>query len=228
MVNRKLFMSALAGLALLAGTFVQQASATTLAQWTFETSLPTTAGPHLAEGGLFAASSEALGGTGGVYSNPVGNGTAESFSSTLWDLGDYYQFKTSSLGYQGLSLTFDAISSSTGPRDFKVQASTDGSLFTDIGFTYQNRVNSSPAWTSGSNSGLDTFTTSLPSSLDNQANIWVRLVQNSTTSASGGTVATSGTSRVDTVTIDGTEVPEPATCLLMLVGMAGMISRRRL
>ena len=56
-----------------------------LAAWTFETSVPVNGGPHQAEGGVFAASSTALGATGGTYSNPVGNGSLESFSSNGWD-----------------------------------------------------------------------------------------------------------------------------------------------
>ena len=43
--------------------------------------------------------------------------------------------------------------------------------------------------------------------LDNQANVYFRLIDNSTTSANGGTVAAAGTDRVDNFTISGTAIP---------------------
>src|SRR5690349_21798851 len=72
-----------------------------IADWTFETSVPTTAGPYVAEGGVNAATSFASGLHAGasVYSNPAGAGSAESFSSTAWAIGDYYQFTSSTIGY---------------------------------------------------------------------------------------------------------------------------------
>jgi hypothetical protein len=211
-------------------------AATILAGWTFETSLPTNAGPYVPEGGLFAATSQGSAGTGGTISNPVGNGSAESLSSTAWDAGDYYQFKTSSLGYENLTLSFDATSSNTGPRNFKVQASTDGSLFTDIGFSYFVLANAAPnaVWTSGTYLPEYNVGTSLPISLSNLADIYIRLVQVGTVSANGGTVTGAGTSRVDNVIVMGDEIPdvvipEPATlALLSLAGMATIsLARRR-
>ncbi len=78
---------AIAALATIAGSAT---AATTLAQWTFETSLPLTSGPHAAEGGVNAGPSSPASGfhTSGAtaYSNPVGNGSAESFSSNNWTL----------------------------------------------------------------------------------------------------------------------------------------------
>lgn len=202
--------------------------ATILAEWTFEASVPTTAGPHTAEGGIFAGSSQALGGTNGTWSNPAGNGSPESFSSSGWDVDDFIQFQTSSLGYKQLTLSFDATSSNTGPRDFKVQASTDGTTFNDIGFTYAALANSAPnpVWNSSTGSPIYTVTTSLPSSLDNLASIWVRLVQATTTSANGGTVAAAGTSRVDNVAISGL-VPEPGSATLLLLASVSITCFRR-
>jgi hypothetical protein len=203
--------------------------ATMLAEWTFETSIPTTAGPHTAEGGVFAGTSQALGGTGGTWSNPAGNGTAESFSSNGWDVGDYFQFMTSSTGYESLNLSFSATSSNTGPRDFKVQGSTDGVSFSDIGFAYAVLANATPnpVWNATTASAIYEVSTPLPASLENQASLWVRLVQNSTVSANGGTVAATGTSRVDTVRITGL-VPEPSTLVIAsIAGIAAFGLRRR-
>src|SRR5262249_6268835 len=71
-------------------------ASTVIADWTFETSQPTTAGPFNAEIGSGQATGHHAGAA--VYSTPVGNGSAHSFSSTVWAVGDYYQFEVSTLG----------------------------------------------------------------------------------------------------------------------------------
>lgn len=206
------------------------AQADTLANWTFETSIPSTAGPHAAEAGVFAGISLASGLHAGasVYSNPVGNGSAESFSSTAWAIGDYYQFATSSVGYENLSFSIDATSSNTGPRDFTVAYSTDGLSFIDIA-NYSVLANSSPnpVWNGTTASALYTTVVDLSSvaALDNAATVYFRVVQNSAVSANGGTVAAGGTSRVDNIVVEGTLIPEPASLALLALG--GLMLRRR-
>jgi hypothetical protein len=201
-----------------------------VAGWTFETSVPTTAGPHAAELGVNAGSgSPATGFHAGAttYSNPAGNGTAESFSSTNWLVGDYYQFQTSTVGYQGVSFSFSATSSGTGPRDFQIQYSTNGTVFAPLtpGTTYMVLANAAPnpVWNSSTASPLYNLSFNLPAALNNQAAIYLRLVNNSIVSAGGGTVASGGTSRVDTVMIEAAAIPEPgAGCFALLVcGVVG-------
>src|SRR5262245_18013945 len=102
--------------AAVAVVFVSSAnlSAALVAEWSFETSAPATAGPHNAEGGLNAGSvSQALGFHVGaaVYSSPAGNGTARSFSSNTWAVGDYYQFSTSTTGHSNLYVQWEQVSS---------------------------------------------------------------------------------------------------------------------
>ncbi|HEY2154598.1 MAG TPA: hypothetical protein VGH33_03145, partial [Isosphaeraceae bacterium] len=58
------------------------ARADVIADWTFETTLPTTAGPFAPEVGSGAASGQHA--SASTYSTPVGNGSAHSFSSTAW------------------------------------------------------------------------------------------------------------------------------------------------
>jgi hypothetical protein len=217
----KLTCLSLAASTLIAGT----ASADVLAQWTFETSVPTTAGPFSPEVG----SGSALGGTGGTYSNPSGNGSLESFSSNGWDTGDFYQFSASTAGYEDVIVTFDQISSSTGPRDYAFQYSTDGSNFTTFG-NYTVIVNTSPNnWSSSTPivASSYSFDLSALSALDNQAAVYFRLTQTSATSANGGTVAATGTNRVDNFTINATLVPEPGTVALAAAGLGLAMLRRR-
>jgi hypothetical protein len=197
------------------------AFATTIAGWTFETSVPTTAGPHAAEVGTGAALGSHTSASA-VYSNPAGNGSIESFSSNFWSAGDYYQFSTSTLGYSGLVLTFDATGSNTGPAAFKVQASTDGVSFSDIGFSY---TLTNDTWSVSTANPVSTRSTALPASLENQASIFVRFVQDTDASINGGTVATGGTSRIDNVFI--ASVPEPTTLGLAMASLSFLLIRRK-
>jgi hypothetical protein len=210
-------------------------NAQTLAQWTFEVSGPAynttvTASsisgivPEIGAGfasGVHASSSAA-------WTSPVGNGSAESLSVNNWAVGDYWQFEVSTVGYQGILFTFDQTSSSTGPRDFRLAYSTDGSSFTGFA-TYSVLANSSPnAWTSGTYNPLHTYSFDLSSvtAIDNAPNVYLRLIADSTVSANGGTLAAAGTDRVDNVTVS--VVPEPTVLALVGLGLAGLaITRRR-
>lgn len=204
----------------------QQADATVLGGWTFETSVPTTAGPHAAEEGTGSALASHAS-TATVYSNPVGNGSAESFSANNWSVGDYWQFSTSTTGYQDITIQWDQVASSTGPRDFQLSYSLDGVGFTNLGAEYSVLANSAPlAWTSAEYRPEHTYgPISAPAVLDDQATIYFRLTNSSTVSAGGGTVAAAGTNRVDNVLIEGTLIPEPAT--FGLLAAAGLLAMRR-
>jgi hypothetical protein len=214
-------------IAIAAGSFASNVFATTIAQWTFETSQPATAGPFTPEAGVNAALSQAstnttAGANVGTISSPAGNGSSHSFSSNGWDVPEYFQFKTSTLGFASLGLTFDETGSNTGPRDFRVDTSTDGSSFTP-GPTYSILANAAPnnVWSAATPHPEFGFSFSLPTALENQATAYVRLVNTDTVSANGGTVGSGGTNRIDNVTISGTlAVPEPASAALMV--MAGL------
>ncbi|RYG23099.1 PEP-CTERM sorting domain-containing protein [bacterium] len=202
-------------------------NAVTLAGWTFETSVPTTGGLHAAEVGTGQASSN----TGGTFSNPAGNGSAESFSSNGWALNEYFQFTTSATGMEDLSVSFDHTGSGTGPKDFKLQYSTDGSTFTDA-MSYVVKLNGFDGanfWGASTNYPAYTYTYAFGSTLNNAANVTLRLVLTSTSSINNGTVAATGTSRVDNVIISGDvqAVPEPASMVALGLGAAAMIRRRR-
>ena len=186
-------------------TGVCNSQAALIAQWTFETSVPTTAGSHFAEAGVNAgAGSQAFGwhADSTTYSNPVGNGSLESFSSTVWSAGDYYQFGTSLLGYQGVTLSWEQTRSATGPADFKLAYSTDGFIFTDFSDYTVDAV----TWGSGSHASgsYEFFDLSAVAVLNNKSSVYFRLISKVTS-------ASTGTSRVDDFTINATPIPEPST-----------------
>ena len=201
------------------------AHADLLANWTFEVSVPLVndsmnSGSYAAEGGLFGPASFATGhhASGNTdYSNPVGNGSNESFSSNTWATGDYYQFSTSTLLYENISFGWSQTRSSTGPTTFDVEWSTDGVNFNTLVNDY---TVASVTWSSGATDPGTIFSpVTGPANLDNQALVYFRL----TSQMTPGNAA--GTSRVDDIIINGDLVPAPGG--LALLGAAGVVAARR-
>ena len=209
-------------------------SAQTIAQWTFETSFPSITGSSTTLGGL---APELGSGTGSgthasaaTWSSPSGNGSSHSFSVNTWAVGDYFEFQVSTLGNFGIGFSFDQASSNTGPKDYDLQYSTDGSLFSTFA-SYSVLANASPnpTWNPTTASALYSFSYDLSAvtALDNAPAVYLRLISTSTTSANGGTVGTGGTDRMDNVTVY--VVPEPSSVVLLgLTGFAalGLLRKR--
>jgi hypothetical protein len=208
--------------------FPAAADATVIAQWTFETSVPVTAGPISPETGSGEAlGSHASGST--AYSNPQGSGSTESFSADHWAVNDYWQFKVATTGLQNIKFGWDQVSSSTGPRDFNLSWSTDGTSFTLLG-SYTILENATPnAWSGTVKPNTVYGPVTGPASVDNQSAVYFRLIDTSTTSASGATVnTTSGANRVDNINVTGDVIgaPEPSSAML-LFSVALIPARRR-
>lgn len=210
-------------------------SAQTIAQWTFEgTAITATTASSYTYGAPETGSGSALGvhvSTASAWSGPVGDGSAHSFSSSGWAVGDYYQFQTATLGYTGIQLDWDQTASNTGPGKGLLQWSTDGTTFNNFGSDYTVLANASPnpTWTSGTYQSVFHFSVNLSSisALDNASAVYFRLVDDSTTSANGGTVAAAGTERVDNFTVSVASVPEPASLALLGLGLSALLSFRR-
>jgi hypothetical protein len=150
-------------------------------------------------------------------------------------VGDYYQFKVSTTGFAQVQLSWDQASSNTGPRDFVLQYSTNGTTFTPFGSPFAVLTNGAPntPWTSvsGTPNPAYTITENLSSltALTNAATVYFRITDNSTVSANGGAVGSGGTDRVDNFTVTATGVPEPGSIVLAVMGASGlfMAFRRR-
>jgi hypothetical protein len=148
--------------------------------------------------------------------------SSHAFSSTTWTNGDYWQFTTSTLGFTGVEVAWDQTGSNTGPGNFQLQYSLNGTSFTPIGSAYTLPFNS---WNTTAALG-DSLSQTFAGAVDNQSTVYFRIVDNSTTSVAGGTVASGGTDRVDNFTVVGV-VPEPSTVALVGAGLAGLLALRR-
>jgi MYXO-CTERM domain-containing protein len=190
------------------------ANADILAGWTFETSVPTTAGPHAAEVGSGAATGvHASGAT--VWSNPVGNRSGESFSTNKWGSGDYYQFTVDTSGYTNIAFAWSQTRSGTGPGAFDLAVSTDGVNFTTLSSYLVDVI----TWSfSTPQPGSDFGPVSAPSAAD-AGLVTFRLIATGAASGSGGT------NRVDDIYVTGDVIPAPGA--VALIGLGGLFAGRR-
>ncbi|MFZ4573548.1 MAG: hypothetical protein ACOYN0_04075 [Phycisphaerales bacterium] len=212
------------------------ASADVISLWNIVTPFPTGAGnvptgltysAGAADTGLLTAGSELTSvhsNAAATYTSPVGNASALSFSSNNWGIGDYYQARVSTLGYTGISVSWDQARSATGPASFTLLLSVDnGANWTTLVASYgvvQSGGGGSPAtWTSsGVRNPLYTLgPVSTGGLADNQSTVLFRFQ-----ALSAGTAA-SGSNRIDNVEITG--VPTPGA--IALVGLGGLIAGRR-
>lgn len=227
----------------LAGTVATALSsssfAVVIANWTFEP--PITDLTNSATGPVIAPTSGTGSATGvhasanADWTTPVGNGSSDSFSVNEWTVNDYFEFAVSTAGFNAVYVSFSQTSSNTGPRDFSLQYSTTGvggpyTPFAD----YDAQANAAPnAWNSTIPvpSAFFSFDLTAIDALENNTDVVFRLVDTSTTSANGGTVATAGTSRVDDFTVSdepiAPPVPEPSAILALISGAAVILARRR-
>lgn len=232
---RQIFAAGIAVLALSAS-----AMADTLSSWSFEpatisgTSATNSPAPATADGGIFTAGTAASGvhaSASSAWSAPAGNGSLKSYSATGWAVADYYQFKTTSVGYGNIVIDFDATSSNTGPRDFNLQYSTDGTTYTTFtAYSVLANAAPNPTWSSlPANYRPEhhfSFNLSSVTAINNATDLYFRLTVNSAVSANGGAIATGGTSRLDNFTVVGSVVPEPASLALLAIGGLALIRRR--
>ncbi len=209
------------------------ASANIVASWSMTTAIPAaTTGSNYTYGaadagdvtaGTSLSAFHALAAT--TWSTPAGNGSQYSFSSNNWSVGDYYQITLSTLGYGNVSLSWDQTRSSTGPSSFRVDMSTDGTNFSTILASYSViqaglAGSGTLSWSTSAANYQSAFTTSIASiaGADDAASLTFRFVNLST-------VAAAGTNRIDNIIVSGDVVPAPGA--IALLGLAGLVARRR-
>ena len=162
-----------------------------------------------------------------TWSSPAGNGSTYSLSSNTWTTGDYYQVSMATTGYSDIFVSWDQTRSGSGPATFSLTMSTDGGAnFTTLLATY-NVVQAGLAGTgtsswspTGSYQTGFTTTTIVGISAANKGNILLRFNSLSTPAAGG-------TNRIDNISVTGAVVPVPTPGAIALIGLAGLVARRR-
>ena len=153
-----------------------------------------------------------------AWSSPAGNGSTYALSSNGWNVGDYYQISLATTGYSSVSVAWEQTRSSTGPAGFEAVLSVDGgSTFSSLGSYTVNLV----SWSATVPVTTSSFG-SLASAADNQASVIIRFKV-----VTAGTSTTTGTNRIDNISVTGAVVPVPSPGAIALVGLAGMVARRR-
>nr|WP_246362791.1 DUF4073 domain-containing protein [Paenibacillus alba] len=165
----------------------------TLVKWDFEDSTTN------ASSGLKKATAKPISVVGptGAFSYPTTSGS-KAVSTSGWDAsGDKYWLASfDASGYSYLQVTSKQTSSGTGPKEFKLQYSLDGT-------TWSNVPNAAITITTASTFvSLDNAT--LPAAANNQSTVYIRwLLASSNAINAGATIATGGTSRLDDVVVTG-------------------------
>lgn len=210
--------------------FAVSAQADILAKWTFEVSKPANVKTGVvAEEGVFATTSIASH-TADAQSDSSGNGSDNSWRGNDWELDDYFEFKTSTTGYSGVSVSWAQVANAGAPRYFSLSYSTDGSNFTPFA---DYEVKQSTFKVAAFDEGLVfSFDLSGIDALNNWPTVYFRLTNTSTVavgSEESGTVTSSGSIRVDDFTVQGVMmvIPEPAAGAMILGGVAMLMGKRR-
>ncbi|MCL2343251.1 MAG: SpaA isopeptide-forming pilin-related protein, partial [Firmicutes bacterium] len=169
--------------ALKGGNTVAPATGNSAFATAHQTSASNTAAGAASPNGTFYANGSV---SGGLWAPPNANR----------DLASAVQFAFQSTGYENLQISFWIYaSSSTAPAKFDVMASTAMSGFASLSPAFGINLSSPSAIT---NTTAQFITVSLPATLADQANAYVRLVQTDT--------ATTGTIRFGDVIVTGTPI----------------------
>lgn len=137
---------------------------------------------------------------------PFGSGGINTYamSSTSWTNGiwsKYWEIDFTTLGYKNLLISSIQRSSSTGPRNFRMQYSLNESMWTDVPGANITVAND---YTTGV---LNNH--ALPTACDDQTTVYLRWIMTSNTSVNNSTVDNAGSSRIDEVMITGEPITLP-------------------
>lgn len=215
------------------------AHALTVTQWTFNSAVPDNSTSTGTTSPAFGAGTASL--LGGVtspgFNSGVGSSDPAPGDNSGWQTTNYavqgagdktrgVQFLVSTVGYQGISISYDLRHSNTSSRYEAVQYTLNGSTWIDAA-TFDG--NAGDTWFNGRTVDLSSV-----AGADNNANFGFRVLATFAPSTSqyavsnpSSTYGASGTWRFDMVTVSA--VPEPATGLLLAGGVlaVGAAARRR-
>lgn len=132
-------------------------------------------------------------------------------SANGWDGGsgsNYWLISFSSENYTNLTLSSRMSGSSTGPKDFQVQYRVDTNDWANLVDSNATiSISTDNSWPAGTISDVP-----LPATVENQPVVSLRWLMTSENSIGGGTVASTGTSRMDDIAVKGTvrdDLPAP-------------------
>ena len=121
----------------------------------------------------------------------------------------YWLIETSSLGYEGLTLNLEQLSSNQGPRDWGVAYSTDGT-----NYTYIENSNARAISNDVSSDTVETYgNLKLPSECDNQEHLYIKVFINGGEGVDGTELdfATKGNTGINAIEISGVEIARTLT-----------------
>lgn len=129
----------------------------------------------------------------------------EASDKNPWGTTPYILIRTSSKGYESLNISFRIGASKKGPRDYKVQYSTNNTSYTDI---------QGSSFSIASNKILYQHTFNLPVAANNQSTLYIRIITTSTTTVEKGSFSDnskSGEIAINNITLSGTAAKAKAT-----------------
>jgi len=120
----------------------------------------------------------------------------------------YWHTVISTVGHENISVEWNFRSTNTGPRDWQLQYSTNGTAWNAVGgpIVIVNTGGTNPA----SVNVASHFDRTLPATAEGHANLQLRWLMTSNTAVNGTSIATAGTNQVGNILITGTpEQPDP-------------------
>jgi hypothetical protein len=168
----------------------------TIVYWTF----PSSTGNQIAEGGITANLAKTIrreSAYTGSYTFSSGV-TTFAIASTAWGSGNgtkYWMIDFSTALYDSIKFSSAMRASSTGPRDFVTEYSTDGSTWHTLTGTNRHLTNS---FSAGSLSKIK-----LPPACYNQPDVYLRWIMTSDTSAADSVIGSAGNTRIDNIFVTG-------------------------
>lgn len=219
------------------------AQADMVTQWNFNSTTPDAAtGTGTTLPALGSGSATLIGGTTASFASGDASGGSSDPASgddSGWNTTSYAphgtgdksrgaEFKVSTLGFSGVTVSYDLRHSNTASRYELFQYTLDGVNFVDYAVFDGNQGDT---WFNGRSVDLSAI-----AGVDNNAQFAFRVLATFAPGSAGylasnpaSSYGTSGTWRFDMVTVSAAPVPEAETYALMLAGLAlvGVAARRR-